>query len=93
MKHKGQTFMFVLCVFFLKHKGQTYFNSRYDTYNTSESTAFLDVFNNEYITTNWTETSITFYALNLKTYNKVTGIANKTKTYQWLGNNFALCFD
>ena len=91
MRTKALVLVFVLCVFFLKHKGQTYFNSRYDTYNTSESTAFLDVFNNEYITTNWTETSITFYALNLKTYNKVTGIANKTKTYQWLGNNFGNC--
>ena len=88
MRTKALVLVFVLCVFFLKHKGQTYFNNRYDNFGGSDAATIIDTFNNYYLTAGFTCPFNTFRKLNLKLYNKITGNEIISKTYQRGTNDF-----
>jgi hypothetical protein len=77
----------VLCLLNLTGKAQ-YFSNRYDTFGSCDGAGDLDTIANNYITANFTCSSISFYALNLKLYSFNTGSVDKSKTYHWPGNNF-----
>ncbi len=89
MKTKAYLILFILCALLQKSKAQSYFNNRYDTFGSCDGTANLDTFNNHFLTAGFTCSAISFYALNLKQYNKNSGLVSLSKTYNWSGNNFA----
>ena len=89
MKNGTYILLVTLCALCFQNKAQVYFNNRYDTFGSCDGASMIDTFNNKYLTGSFTCSSISFYALNLKLYNKNDGIVSANKTYNWSGNNFA----
>ena len=86
MKHKAQILIFVLCVSYMKHKAQNYFNNRYDNTGSFDLAPALDTFQHKYLTVGSEGFTGFNIALSLYLFNQ-DGTVYKKKTYGWPGDN------
>ncbi len=89
MKKLTHRLVLALCLLFFNSQAQNYFNNRYDTFGSCDGTGMIDTINNSYLTAGFTCSPISYWALNLKLYNKNDGGVSLSKTYNWYNNNFS----
>ena len=89
MRKLTQRSVLALCLLFFNSQAQNYFNNRYDTFGSCDGTGMIDTINNSYLTAGFTCSPISYWALNLKLYNKNDGGVSLSKTYNWYNNNFS----